>query len=122
MIKDVRIEKATSAMIKAFYPEGPPHSCYAWIAYYKDKAACLAGVTLAKGGAIAFCDIKENDASPRTIFLTAKILLEKMKSLGLPMMATYCDPFNERRGQNFIKHLGFKYERTTLGVEIFKCQ
>lgn len=122
MIKDVRIEQATSESIKAFYSEGCPHTCYGWIAYYKDQPACFAGVTLDKSGAIAFCDIKENDAPKMTVWRTAKAMFENIKSIGLPMIAPYCDPENQRSGQSFVKHLGFEYAYTYNGMEVFKCQ
>lgn len=122
MIKDVEIRQATAESIKEFYSEGCPRTCYGWIAYYKGKAACFAGVTMERHGAVAFCDIKENDAPKLTVWRTAKIMFANIKALGLPMMAIYCEPENQRRGQAFIRKLGFKYSHTFHGMEIYKCQ
>lgn len=122
MIKDVRIETATSEAIKAFYPEGCPRSCYGWIAYYKDQPACFAGVTLERTGAVAFCDIRKNDAPKLTVWRTAKAMFEKIKNLGLPIVAIYGCPAEQRRGQSFVKRLGFEYAYTYDGMEIFKCR
>lgn len=120
-IKDVEIKRANAEDIKAFYAEGSPKSCYAWVAYYKGVPTCLAGVTIERrAGCVAFCDIKENDAPKMTIWRTANVLFSHMKSLGLPMIAIYCFPDAQRRGQEFVKRLGFQHVVTKDGVEFFK--
>lgn len=120
MIKDVEIRRANAEDIKAFYPAGSPRTCYVWVAHYKGVPACLAGVTVERGGHVAFCDIKQNDAPKMTVWRTAKVLFNHMKSLGLPMMAIYCDPELQRMGQEFVKRLGFRYVTTRNGAEIYK--
>jgi hypothetical protein len=119
MIRDVEIKPATAQSIREFYPDGAPQSCYGWIATYKGKAACFAGFTVSRGGYMAFCDIKQNDAPKLTIWRTARAMFEKMKAMGVPMMAIYCDPENQKRGQAFVRRLGFKYIGMCNGAEIF---
>jgi len=122
MIKDVEIVKATAENIRYFYPDGCPRTCYGWIAYYKGQPACFAGVTVERGGYVAFCDLKPDINAPKqTIWRAAKIMFENMRSLNLPMMAIYCEPHKQRQGQKFVERLGFRYSHTYDGMEIYKC-
>ena len=119
-IKNVEIKRADAEDIKLFYPDGSPKSCYAWVASYKGKAACLAGVILQKrGGFIVFSDMKETDAPKLTIWRTARLLMEYITALNLPMVVG-CEIVN-KRSQKLFRKLGFKHSRTSNGMEWFLC-
>lgn len=118
-IKDVEIKMATAQDIREFYPDGPPRTSYSWLALYKGMPACLAGILVEKGGCIAYSNLKPGIVAPKvTIWRTAVALLEKIKGVGLPMYAG-CQ-FHDKMAQAFLKRLGFVYERTYYGVELFK--
>lgn len=117
-IKDVEIRQATADDMRHFCPDGPPHSSYAWIAFYKGEPACLAGLTINRYGCCAFSDVKPGIKAPaRTIFLTAKVLMEHIKALNIPMYAT-CD-LRDKMAQKFVSRLGFKHQRTHHDLEVF---
>lgn len=116
MIKDVQIRKADAEDIRLFFPEGSPYTIYAWIAFYKGEAACLAGVIMKRGQAIPFADVKPNTASKRTTWMAAKELLEQIKTLELPLVtATEC------ARSPFLEKLGFKHLGHNQGWEMYKC-
>lgn len=116
-IKDVEIKQATAADIAHFYPNGSPRTCYAWVAYYLGKPACLAGITVERGGCVAFSEILPNAAPKVTIWRAALALLDHIVSLKLPMVAG-CEEM-DARAQDFVKRLGFKRMNNMQGMEIF---
>lgn len=118
-IKDVEIRRATSQDVALFYGEECPRTCYAWIAFYKGKAACVAGLTVdRRAGCIAFSEIKPDINAPKiTIWRTAKQLSDKIVQLGFPMYAA-CD-LSDKMAQEFVKRLGFIRQRNYQGMELF---
>lgn len=121
MIKDVEIRVATPSDVRVFYPAGSPRSAYAWIVFYKGKPACLAGVTLERGGAVAFCDIKTGIEAPKmTIWRVSKEIYSRMKHLNLPMI-TAADPC-QAGACEFLKRLGFIPAGWQQGMEILSCR
>ncbi len=119
-IKDVEIRQATADDIKLFYPDGPPRTTYSWLALYKGKPACLAGLIMERGGCIAYSEMKDCDAPKMTIWRTARALLDLIKSVGVPMYAA-CDPENLRTNQ-FVERLGFEYKRPYHGTRLYLCR
>lgn len=120
-VKDVEIRQATADDIRLFYPNGAPRTVYAWIAFYKGVPACLAGLVVERGGCVAFSEVKPGiDAPKRTIWLAAKMLLEHIKALKLPMYAG-CE-ISDKMAQKFVTRLGFKREREHQGMELFVWQ
>lgn len=118
-IKDVEIRQATADDIKLFYPDGPPRTSYSWLALYRGKPACLAGIIMERGGCIAYSEILPDCDAPKiTIWRTARALLDLIKSVGVPVYAM-CDP--ENVGTNkFVERLGFKFNRVYEGVRVYK--
>lgn len=113
MIKDVEIRHATAEDIKIFYPEGSPHSVQAWVALYKGRIDCLAGVIIKRGSLIPFCDVRKTEASQITIWKTAKVLFEHIKSLNLPLITA------TQGRSKFLEKLGFKHNGTHQGWETY---
>lgn len=119
-IKDVEIRRASREDIKLFYPNGF-RTCYAWIAFYKGKPGCLAGVIVERGGYIAFSDVAKDIQAPKiTIWRTARVLFDHIKSLKLPLYAA-CE-FSDNMAQEFLKRLGFRYIMPYQQTELFKWQ
>ena len=120
-VKDVEIRQATAEDIKLFYPDGPPRTAYSWIAFYKGEPACLCGLILERGGCVAYSEIKPGIKAPKvTIWKAAKKLFALIEQLKLPMYAG-CEIY-DMKAQAFVERLGFKYERTFQGMELYKCQ
>jgi len=117
-IKDVEIRKATIEDIRVFYPDGPPRTGYFWVALYKGEVACLAGLMQTRYGCMAFSDVKPGINAPkRTIWETAKALLEHIKSLNLPMYT--CCYLSHNMANKFVNRLGFNHLREYQGKELY---
>ena len=116
MNPNVEIRQATAADIEGFYGIPTRSSCLAWVAFWKGKPACLAGIAFEDVVMVGFSMMKEDiDAPPITVWRTAKILLELIKSKGFPLFAKA----NERKHNSgkFLESLGFvlaKAEGSTL--------
>lgn len=119
-IKDVEIKRATREDIKLFYPDGPPRTSYSWLVLYKGVPACLAGVIMERGGCIAYSEMKEGNYPKKAIWLTAKALLENIKSVGVPLYAI-CEK-ESARSQAFVERLGFHYKRIHDGKRLYLWQ
>lgn len=121
MIRHVEIRSATPADIAEFYPSGSPRTAYTWSIIYKGKLAAIAGVTLERGGAVAFCDSKAGiDAPKMAIWRTSQEIYRRMQELGLPMI-TAPDPCIEGSFE-FLKRLGFAPVGRRQGMEILRCR
>lgn len=117
-IKDVEIYQATADDIRTFFPNGAPRTAYSWVATYKGKPACLAGITLEKGGTLVFTEILPDIGAPKmTVWRTAKALLECIRSVGLPMY-TACQESN-LDAQAFVQRLGFTHKYPARGLEYY---
>lgn len=120
-IKDVEIRQATAQDIRDFYSFDCPRTSYVWVALYKGIPACIAGLTIGRGGCVAFSEVKAGiDAPKRTIWLTAVALMEHIRSLKLPMYAA-CE-FHDKMAQKFVRKLGFIRQRNLQGAELFVWQ
>lgn len=120
-IKNVTIRRASAEDIRYFYPDGAPRTSHAWLALYKNQPACLAGLTVERGGCVAYSEILPGIVAPKaTIWRTARALMEHIKSLNLPMYAA-CDPVNIS-AQKFVERLGFKHERLFQDMELYVWQ
>lgn len=121
MIKDVEIRPATATNIVEFFPGGPQRSAYAWAIYYRGQLAGLAGVTLERGGAVAFCEAKTGIEAPKlAIWRTSKEIYRRMRELNLPMI-TAPDPCI-KGSFNFLQRLGFVPVGRRQGMEILACK
>lgn len=120
-IKDVEIYQATAEDLFMFFPKGPPRTAYSWVAKYKGKPVCLAGITLEKAGTLVYSEIMPDvDAPKMTVWRTAKALLECIRSVGLPMYAAcQSDNFD---AQAFVQRLGFTHKYPARGMEYFAWQ
>lgn len=117
MIKHVEIRTATIDHIREFYPSGCPRTAYAWAIYYKGKIAGLAGVTLERGGAVAFCEAKAGIGAPKmAVWRASKEIYRRMRELNLPMI-TAPDPCI-KGSFNFLQRLGFVPVGRRQGMEI----
>lgn len=116
-IKDVEIRAATLEDIKLFYPDGPPRTTYSWLATYKGKPACLAGLIVERGGCIAYSEMKDGDYPKKAIVRTAHALMQHIRSVGVPILAA-CKPDHESSNK-FVKKLGFNYKHIHDGKRLY---
>lgn len=114
MIQHVEIKQASAEDIREFTGHYCPYTVYAWIAYYRGMPACLAGVMLEPGKAVPFSDVLPNKAPKPTIWKTARVLFENIKSLNLPL-TTACLNYSR-----FLEELGFVHAGTYEGHEVYK--
>lgn len=116
-MQDVEIRVATAADVREFYPDGPPRTVHAWLASYKGKPACLAGVILDRNGAVAFSDLKSGIIAPKiTIWKTAVTLLKLIQGLQLPVITGV-----EGKRSKFLERLGFEPTRRNGPWQMYKC-
>ncbi len=109
MMDKIIIRSATADDIKAFHGRAYPLTLRAWAVEYEGETVCLAGaVNTGHGSVVAFSSMKEIAVPKITVWRTALKLFEKIKSLGLPVIAdTRHNPEYINNSPAFLERLGF---------------
>lgn len=102
---DITIRPATIEDIREFWGEDIPKTIRAFVVECGGISQCIAGVYQHQYDWIVFSDMKENNFPKMTIWRAANMLMEKLKSLNLPLTAIP-DECIERSGV-FLERLGF---------------
>lgn len=97
---EIHIRPATSDDIEIFFDDKLPVTVRGWVAEYFGEPACFVGIYYQNNVAIAFSELREMDIPKKAIFRGAKMLMEKVKSLGIPVQA-------EAESGKFLKKMGF---------------
>lgn len=107
MNEDVQIREATLEDIRAFYGKEPPVSVMAWVAVWRGRVACIAGIAFEPYGDVAFSDtVPDLDAPPITIWRTAKRMFDAMTAAGFPLIV----PINRHKDKSsrFLESMGLR--------------
>lgn len=109
-MKDKPIIRPATAEDIMIFNGGEPYqeTVRAWVVEYKGELACIAGVArLNTNVLLAFSKVKEGTEAPDiTVYKTALQLFDKIKALGLDVVANPEE--NITGAPRFLKHLGFK--------------
>jgi hypothetical protein len=102
---DISIRPARAGDIQDFFGSAVPETIRAFVAEYRGVPHCIAGIYLFHGKWIVFSDVKSLDLPKMTIWRGANMLMEKLKSLNVPMTAIPDDGICG--SERFLERMGF---------------
>ena len=116
------IKPLTEADIIDFYGKNNPLHCRGWGIHYQGQLAAIVGVTFLPNLPLAWSDIKPDvKASPRLVYVTAKLMMEKIKELNYPMVYAIAD-IRIDTAPEFLKRLGWTHIESSARGKIFSYE
>lgn len=113
-MKQVEIRQTIKSDFMAVCNRVNDKTVKAFTVIYDGEPVAIAGVILEKDHFIVFSDVKEGLQAPKmTIWKTSRKLIEMIKSLNLPAIAT-------TNNGKFLNSIGMEYIMETNDKEVFK--
>lgn len=110
MNADVEIRPATEEDLVKFYGQVPRTSVMAWIALWRGRVVCVAGIAFEQFGNVAFSDVlPEVDAPTITIWRAAKQMFDAMRAKGFPLIVAANR--HKDKSDKFLQSVGFEIVR-----------
>lgn len=119
---DPIIKPLTQADVVAFYGKNNVFHCRGWGIHYQGKLAAIVGVTFMPNLMLAWSDIMPDvKASPRLVYATAKLMMEKIKELNYPIVYAIADVRIDT-APAFLKRLGWTHIESSARGNIFSYE
>jgi N-acetylglutamate synthase-like GNAT family acetyltransferase len=110
---------ATLDDLIAFNGRRPEMTMRAFVAEEDGKVLATGGTYYSGGSMVVFCDLgDEIRKSPKSILKGAKYVMEKVRQMGVPVVAL-CSK-TEPTAPGFLNHLGFEFARATDQGDLYQ--